>query len=736
MNNFNKNQKEELTYLEKTLSIIKREIEKEGEALNLKLGKAIASRREMWENSAHGSEDFDKIPEMMEYLNEADTKTRDYLGTEKRIDRYNRLLKSPYFGRFDFVEEGSGDKEKVYIGLYNLMDSENDDIYVYDWRAPISSIFYRNELGKGFYKSPVGVITGEVLLKRQYKIEDSKLKYFFDSSIKINDEILQEILGKNSSPKMKSIVETIQKEQYIIIRNTESDLLIVQGVAGSGKTSIALHRIAFLLYEGLNSKLSVNNVIIISPNSTFSKYISDVLPELGEENVDQLTFDDLIQGEKRQEQLENLMELYGSDKLNLKIESIKFKGSSEFVEIVDRLLKYNERKLIPFKDVYYNGEIIETSEKLKSIFLNNKINMPAAKRLKRLENMILNKIHPIRKKRLEIIEKVVEKTTETHMLEIKSFSRLMAIREANKLMDYIHSFTKVDYMALYKLLFKDRNLFFRLSKGIKLPGNIDKILSETNKNLDTGVVPYEDSAALLYIKLKLEGNEGFSEIKQVVIDEAQDYYHIHYHIFRLLFKDARYTVLGDYNQTLEKVGDNSIYDQLEHILQKTKSIKLTLNKSYRSSFEINAFNRRLLSNKQQVESFERHEAEPEVKFMENINELDKAIGEDISKFYKKGYKSIAIICKTKKEAENIQSKLRSIVDIKVLDDKNYEGNGSVTVVPSYLAKGLEFDVVLVYNVSNENYKSDFDKRLLYIACTRALHQLAIYYTGEKSEFIS
>lgn len=732
---FNESQKEEVLYLEKTLSVIKDELEKEKESLNSKLSRVIASRREMWEESAHSSEDFDGIPEMVQYLNEANTETRVYTSMEKRIDRYEKMLKSPYFGRFDFAEVGFDDVEKIYVGLYNLMDKKTEDIYVYDWRAPISSIFYRNELGKGAYKSPKGMIDGEVLLKRQYRIEDSKLKYFFDSSIRINDEMLQEVLGRNSSAKMKSIVETIQKEQDLIIRDTENELLIVQGVAGSGKTSIALHRIAFLLYEGLSSKLSINNIIVISPNSVFSKYISDVLPELGEENVSQITFDDLIQSEKRQEQMENLLQLQGSEGFDLKLESIRFKGSNEFVKILDRFLKYYERKLIPFKDIYYHGKTIETAQELKNTFLNNKIDMPIAKRLKRIENMILNKIHPLRKERLELIEKVVERTTEDHIFEIKSFSRLLAIKEAGKFMEYVHSFTEVDYTRLYRMLFKDKNLFLKLSKGLRLSRNINKIIAETNKSLNAGSATYEDAAALLYIKLKLRGSEEFGEIKQVVIDEAQDYYPIHYHIFKLLFKEARYTVLGDFNQTLEKPRDKNLYDYVEDILHKTKSVKLTLNKSYRSSFEINAFNQRLQSNKQEFISFERYEAAPEVTRRDDLNELNKAVCEDIAKFYEMGYKSIAIICKSNKEAKYIKDKLSSFIDIKLLDDNSYENKNSVLVMPSYMAKGLEFDVVLVYNVSRENYKSDFDKRLIYIACTRALHQLVLYYIGEKSGFI-
>ncbi|GAA0180290.1 AAA family ATPase [Clostridium sediminicola] len=735
MDNYNKIHKEELSYFKKILFVIESQLKEEKEAINGKIGKVLKSRREMWQESSHSSEDFAATSEMNQFLEEVNTKTRDYISTEKRIDRYNKLLNSPYFGRVDFKENGFEDTEKIYIGLYNLMDSKTNDIYVYDWRAPISSLFYRNELGEGTYKSPVSLISGDILLKRQYKIENSEFKYYFDSSIKINDEILQEVLSRNSSSKMKSIVRTIQKEQDIIIRDTENDLLIVQGVAGSGKTSIALHRIAFLLYEGLNSKLNINDIIIISPNSIFSKYISDVLPELGEENVEQLTFDDFVEGEKRESQMENLLYLQGSKEFDLKINSIKFKGSHKFVKIIDKFLSYYERKMIPFKDVYYDGKIIETAQEIKSIFLNNKINMPIAKRLSRIEKMILNKIYPLRKKRLQKIEKVVERTTETHILEIKSFSRLLAIREANKLMKYIHSFTEVDYIDLYKLIFKDKILFKKLSKDIKLPDNIDEIILETNKNFDTGKISYEDAGALLYIKIRIEGNQKFGEIKQVVIDEAQDYYPIHYHIFKLLFKNARYTVLGDFNQTLEKFGDKNLYQYVEKILHKKKSVKLSLNKGYRSSFEINAFNQKLLNNGEEFISFERHEGAPKVKFMDNLNELDKRICEDVSKFYKMKYKSIAIICKSGTEAKRIKNKLSNIIDIEVLSDKSYENKKSVLVIPSYLAKGLEFDVVFVYDVSNENYKSSFDKRLLYVSCTRALHQLVLYYTGEKSKFI-
>jgi DNA helicase-2/ATP-dependent DNA helicase PcrA len=437
MNNSNQEKQEELVYLEKTLSFIKEELYKEKKVLDSKISNVLEARRAMWNESAHFSEDFDNIPEMNQYLVEANERERDYSITQNHIKKYDKMLKSPYFGRFDFSETGFNDIDKIYIGPYNLIDKNTDEILIYDWRAPISSIFYRCEIGKASYKSPMGIISGDVLLKRQYKIQDSKLKYFFDSSIKINDEILQEVLSQNASAKMKTIVETIQKEQDIIIRDVDNELLIVQGVAGSGKTSIALHRIAYLLYQGINSKLNANNIIIISPNSIFSKYISEVLPELGEENVEEITFDEIITKilgedflfENRKEQLETLILTQDNKDFNTRMKSIEFKGSITFTIILNRLIEYYERTLIDFKDVYYDGEIIETRQELKNFFLNNKINILISRRLKRIEGMILNKIHSSRKNRLNKIEKVVERCG-NHILEVKSFSRLMAIKES------------------------------------------------------------------------------------------------------------------------------------------------------------------------------------------------------------------------------------------------------------------------------------------------------------------
>ena len=235
----------EKAYLAETIEIIRRELAAEAEALAKRRDKIIGLRAEMWRNTAYASQDFAKLTEINQYLAEVDSQTTSYLLSSTRLKKYQKMLSAPYFGRIDFREDQSSEADKIYIGLANVIDPKTQNIQVYDWRAPISSLFYRSGLGQASYEAPMGKISGEVLLKRQYKIKDGKLEYFFDSSIRVTDEILQELLARNASPQMRNIVETIQKEQDIIIRDTTSDLLIVQGIAGSGKTSIALHRVAF-----------------------------------------------------------------------------------------------------------------------------------------------------------------------------------------------------------------------------------------------------------------------------------------------------------------------------------------------------------------------------------------------------------------------------------------------------------------------------------------------------------
>ncbi len=734
MNNYEQSKIEETHYLNKTLDFIKKELDKDLYNIKDRRSNLIASRKEMWENGPKSADDFDKIPELNNYLAEVTYQTQNYERVSERIKKYTTMLDTPYFGRFDFKEDGYDDIEKIYIGLHNLMDMSDTSILVYDWRSPIASMYYQCELGRGSYSSPVGTLSGDLSLKRQYSIEKGALKYFFDSSIQIKDEILQQVLSKNTSPKMRHIVETIQKEQDLIIRDTHSQLLIVQGVAGSGKTSIALHRIAFLLYEGMDSKLFSNNIMIISPNTVFSDYISNVLPSLGEENVEQTTLDDItidllgsrLTIEKRSQMLESLVRLHKHQDLSIKTQRLAFKGSLVFKQIIDRFIQHYIRRLIPFEDIYYDGQIIKTKQELKNQLLKDNSKLPIARKLNRIENILIRNIEDLKAGRLGKIQNIIMQNG-NHVFDIEDYSNMLASKEIQSNKKQIRQFTKIDYFSLYKLLFQDPRLFLSLAKNLDLPDNIEDMITETQKELRMGYISYEDCAGLLYLKLKLEGTDSYSVIRHLVIDEAQDYYPLQYEIFRLMFGHASFTVLGDFNQTLEKHGRESIYTDISNVLNKEKAVKLSLNKGYRSSYEISLFSQKVIGNHNKDSlSFVRHGAQPRILQGQNLDDLHKLMAQDIKKYHKQGYESIAVICKTERESIKLQKNLQTYIhsDVKTL------------VVPAYMAKGLEFDAVLVYNVSKSNYSSSLDKKLLYIACTRALHELSLYYVGAKSNYLN
>jgi len=741
MENLHEELQQERKYLEKTIAILQQELEAQEERTHRRRRRVVEAGKDMWENSNHYSTDFEKMTEVSQHLSEVSSQTAAYTYTRKRLEVFQRMMDSPYFARFDFREDGYPDVEKIYIGHGSLVDSRTNDIIVYDWRAPICSIFYRYELGRGVYHAPSGEIAGDVLLKRQYKIRNATLQYFFDCSIRINDEILQEVLGRNASAKMKSIVETIQKEQDRIIRDMDNDLLIVQGVAGSGKTSVALHRIAFLLYEGHHSNISSQNILIISPNSIFTQYVSSVLPELGEENVEQRTFENLVKRllpstlsmETGKERFETLLTM-AEGEAEVRRMSMGLKGSRSFARILDRLIRYYEHHLIDFQDVYYDGKIIKTRQQLKNEFLHDEIGRPAAKRLKRMETVLFDKIHPMQRLRVKKIEKLVQKMP-GHEFDIKPFSRWLSIKESGALLRRIRRFTQVDVYELYCKLFKSKGLFDSLAKGLELPDYTDRVLEWTSKNLEKGFLPYEDAAPFLYLKLKLEGSDIFSEIRHVVIDEAQDYTAMQYEVFHLLFRRARCTIFGDVRQSIDRDVSVGLYDNIIDIYHNRKAMKYFLEKSYRSSCEISSFAKNILGNRQAYISFERHEEEPEILFEDSVDAMDRRMIQDAAGLMEAGFETLAIICRTAKQSMELYDRIKGEAKVRLVVSDDEEISKGLHIIPAYMAKGLEFDAVLVYNVSKENYCSEMDRRLLYVACTRALHRLKLYYTSEKSPFL-
>lgn len=738
MSEYNKQFEQETQYLQAVTHFLKEQITEGGTAVAEQKQNLVALRKEMFEGGIPAADDYDRNIELSQYHTMERIETSHYEHKLGKVEKYKRILEKPYFGRFDFTETEE-DTEKVYIGYQNVMNDDTYEVMVYDWRAPIASMFYRSELGPASYKAPCGDIEGEVSLKRQYEIEKGELKYYFDCALTITDEMLQQALGNNASSHMKNIVETIQKEQDLIIRDVENDLLIVQGVAGSGKTSIAMHRIAFLLYERMSEGLTSENVMIISPNHLFGEYVSTVLPELGEDNVCYSTMEDFFekyfQGAMHMRSRSSQLEYMITHKHRSRVrENIHFKGSSTFVTLLDRLIHYYENEWLTFKDIKYAGQLIAKGDDLRKNFLDNPIQMAIGRRLDRIEHGLMKKLNEMEKaKRQELTKELRRNGGYDYKAEEALNNTLSNYRQET--LEDMRSFTRIDVFKLYEILFKDGALFNKLSEGLKLPKNIENIRSHTAKSLRPDVVTYEDGMALLYLKLRIEDQHHYPQIRQLLIDEAQDYYPLQYKVLGEIFKNAQYTVLGDIGQTIEKSETENLYDEVIRILEPKKALKLSLNKSYRSSYEISHFTQKLRDNQNMSIAFERHDEVPIIAQPENMGQMFDWMEDKIKEYEEDGYETIAIICKSQREVNHVYSKLHKKIDLRMLNPEEDGFEKGVLIMPVYMAKGLEYDAVIVYEVNEESYYEKEDKQLLYIACTRALHRLSLCYTGELSRYL-
>ena len=674
----------------------------------------------MRENTEHGitslytSDGFEALVELSQYINPVTDKIIDYEEEEHKILLLEKMIKSPYFARIDFKFDDEDEFEKIYIGRSSLRKNSYQEMYVYDWRSPIASVFYRFMTGEAFYDAPCGRVTGELNLKRQYEIKNGILEYFFDSDVQIVDEFLRQLLSQNTTAKMKAIVETIQHEQDVVIRDMENDLLMVQGVAGSGKTSIALHRAAYLMYQGLQTKLSANNIMIISPNSIFEQYISNVLPELGEDNVISSVFEDilseLLNGRKiqsRNDFLENL--IVNSKYKEISRNSIEFKTSSFFREILDQFLIDIPRQWIEFEDVYYEGKCVVSGQILKDKILGRP-ETPLGIKLEQLEDYILEQIFGTGKGRGHKEEK-------------------------NLIKQEIQKFIKIDIVELYKILFSNEAYFYSLLQNSNPSQNIKNIWKYTKENLETDSLYYDDAIAIAYLYLKIYGTNKYKNIKQVVIDEAQDYYPLQYEIFNLLFSNAKFTILGDMKQTLAKKEDISFYEQIQKILNKKKSSLIMLDKSFRCTNEILNFSLKFIEQSSQIKSFNRNGDSPKVYIADNSEIFIDEIVKEIKLCQEKGFQSICLICKTEKNSTYLFNKIKHKLDIQLIKNGSVSDLQGVFILPVYMSKGLEFDTVLICDADSQNYHDEDDKNLLYVACTRALHKLSLFCENEVSPLI-
>lgn len=659
----------EENYLENTSKEISNQIDVLGKEIHVKKEKLTEFRKVLWEDK--GSID---ASEMQTGLMSSEFEASFML---MKMDYYRKLLKieySPYFGRVDFTENGS-DLRKVYIGLTNV---EKDlDYIVYDWRSPIASLFYDYGIGKAKYEAPEGEINGDISLRRQYKIENNKLVRVFDNDLNVVDECLQEVLSEKSSDKMKNIVNTIQEEQNEIIRNTKNKHLIVQGIAGSGKTSVALHRIAFLLYKIKNLRSS--NVLIFSPNNVFSEYISDVLPELGEENTGETTFHDFainyIKEFKSVETFTDFIEKYYT-KNEPNEEFVRFKLSNKMIPIIEGYVKEIEDKIMITNDIETKFDTIE-KDYLNYLLKERYNKMPLFSRIELMAEHLCNKLGLS-----------IGKMKRTFIKNIKESINI-----------------KPDYRKLYAELYMSKSFVsvYKCEENIKL--NIKKI-------------NYEDALCFIYLKGLLNGFPYSNLIKQIVIDEAQDYNEMQYVILSKIFKRASFTILGDVNQTINPYQKYETLEVLTNILN-DNSKYVELNKTYRSSKEIIEYTNKILGLKH-ISAIRRESNNP-VKFRDDI----KYLINDINNLKDK-YKSLAIITKDKEEAIMLYDFLKQqINEISLMEDKDKKFNKNLVIVPSYLAKGLEFDSVISYT-SKDNMYTKKERYLYYVVATRCQHELIIY----------
>ena len=684
----------------------------------------LAMKQDMRDNAAHSltgaatGDDFENLVALSQYVNPIMRKVAEYEATENRIALLEKLIHTPYFARIDFRfdDDGAlGTAEQIYIGRSTLKEEQSHVIAVYDWRSPVASMFYRFTKGAAFYDAPVGRISGEICLKRQYEIKDGVLDYYFDADVQIIDEFLRKLLSQNTSPHMKSIVETIQKEQDVVIRDAEHALLMVQGVAGSGKTSIALHRAAWLMYQGLSSKLTAGNIIIISPNALFEQYIAQVLPELGEENVVSAIFEKLLatilRGKQIQSKNQFLEIMMAAPRYQQRMKrSLEFKTSRLFVDILDRFIDDIPRRWVRFEDIHYGGQRIISEETLRKRIASGQSGAPLGLRLKQLERFVMETVRAHHKQRADTAEYV-------------------------RIKNEVKRFTELDAEELFCRLFDDNHYFYSLTDGLALPDGIDDVLALTRERFSSKTLSYDDASVLALLTVKLNGVSTYKEIRHAVIDEAQDYYPLHYELFRLLFPHAMYTVLGDVNQTLEKQEDMSLYGQIGAMLRIDQAAVVVMDKSFRCTNEILMFSERFIRRPSEIRSFNREGDKPEIHIAVDDASMCNAVVSEAAFCQAAGYRSVGLICKTEKNALSLYARLKDRLDVSVIRKEGAAELQGVLILPVYMAKGLEFDAVLICDADSGNYHSEDDAKLLYIACTRALHRLSLFCAGELSPLV-
>ena len=676
---FNQTEKQEKEYLKQIISFLKKIIGNTDASVKDHVDTLAEYKDYIWSNK-----DIDphEIRSMRESILNHFALGESVINKRKRL---TKILAIPYFGRIDFLEKKENSKVvPTYIGIHTFYDPESRATLIHDWRAPVSSMFYDHELGEAGYRSPSGEIKGEISLKRQYRIRGGKMEFMIESALTVHDDILQKELSSNADDKMKNIVATIQREQNRIIRNEDIRTLIIQGVAGSGKTSIALHRIAYLLYTFRDS-ISSKDIMIVSPNKVFSDYISNVLPELGEETVPETSMEQILSGVlehkyKYQTYFGLVNELLEKPSSSL-IDRIAYKASFGFISELDKFILHIENTYFKAADVKLTKYITIPAPFIEEQYLR------------------FNR-YPIRRRFDAMADYMLDMLKIQYTFTVTTADRNLLKKEIRRM------FTGNNDIQVYKDFFKWTNNpgMFKMRKGHALE--------------------YSDLAPLAYLHLALEGNGNQPcRVKHLLIDEMQDYSPIQYKVIQKLFP-CRKTVLGDAGQSVNPYG-SSTAETIQKSLTASEIMKLC--KSYRSTFEITDFAQKIHPNAE-LEPVARHGEKPQIlQFGSAVEELSGIMGL-ISTYRKSGYKSLGIICKTEQQAREMADMLKSYAnDISFLSSQSSAFVQGIVITSAHMAKGLEFDEVIIPQTDERNYRSEIDKSMLYVAVTRAMHRLTLTF---------
>lgn len=688
----------------------------------------------------------------------------------QRIKNLKMVRNKPYFARVDFVEEGESKRDAFYLGKVMVTDHETLEQVVIDWRAPIADLYYEGRLGEASYNCPAGTINGEIKLKRQYFFNDKGLENVMDIDITTNDEMLQPFLSANSDTRLKNIIATIQAEQNKIIRADMWQPLIVQGVAGSGKTTIALHRIAYLIYN-YDKKFFPEEFLIIAPNKFFLNYISNVLPDLGVDRVGQSTYEEIafdvigstFEIEDPNKKLARIINNNKSEKekeyCKVIEEASKFKSSIRFKNILDEYIYEIEKRVLPTEDFKIGRYNFMSAKDIAHLFYREYKKLPICRRIdeisKHLKNAVIMRNGEILKDIEEERDYKVAKIKQEEQVEEIRYSLIRAeYEEADKLAKSVTKEVKRQiqkYFGVSKILepIKYYTEFIeyyleKLADG-RIPKEDIKYIKDSFKaSQRNGKIEMEDIAPLMYIKYMVNGIKTKFELKHIVIDEAQDFSEFQFYVFKKIVKSSSLTILGDLAQGIYYYRGTENWQKTMSLVfdEQTEPQYLTLKKTYRTTEEIMNVANKVIShlieklNCSLGEPVMKNGAPVTIKKFENRNKMIEQIKQRLDELKNKDLKNIALICKTVEECERLKQEL-NIEKIHIISDSDSEYTGGISIVPSYLSKGLEFDAVIIVDADIYNYSnSEVDTKLLYVCITRAMSILDIYHIEPLTKLLS